>query len=80
MRFVLTYSGALPPNGNPQEKHQIRKTLLPQLKKQWAIDPILSSIAHSGSRNNPGKGTMLDDIAFQYPLVRLPRYPNQDLT
>jgi hypothetical protein len=63
MRFVLTYIGALPPNGNNQEKHRIRQALLPQLRQQWDIDPYLNAIAHSGSKDNPGKGTRIDDIA-----------------
>ncbi len=66
MRFVLTYSGALAPNGSPQEKHRIRKALLPLLKRQWDIDPGLNNIAHSGSRDKPGHGTRLDDIARRF--------------
>jgi len=69
MRFVLTYSGALPANGNPKEKHLIRRALLPQLKRQWDIDPALHGIAHSGSRANPGLGTRLDDIASRFSKV-----------
>jgi hypothetical protein len=66
MRFVLTYFGPLPPNGNNQEKHRIRQVLLPQLRRQWDIDPYLHVIAHSGSQNNPGAGTRLNDIANQF--------------
>jgi len=33
MRFVLTYSGQLPPNGGPAAKHRVRQALLPQLKQ-----------------------------------------------
>lgn len=47
MRLVLTYSGPLPPNGNSQEKHNIRKVFHPQLRQQWAIDPALVTIANT---------------------------------
>ena len=66
MRFVLTYFGPLPPNGNSQEKHRLRQAFLPQLGRQWDIDPYLHAIAHSGSRNNPGAGTRLNDIANRF--------------
>ena len=69
MRFVLTYSGALAPNGSPKEKHRIRKALLPQLKRQWDIDPALHNIAHSGSRDKPGHGTRLHDIARRFTIA-----------
>ena len=41
MRLVLTYSGPLPPNGGNTDKHAIRKALLPQLRRQWEIEPAL---------------------------------------
>jgi hypothetical protein len=45
MRFVLTYDGPLPPNnkksGIVQAKHDIRKQLHPQLKRQWEVEPTL---------------------------------------
>jgi hypothetical protein len=41
MRFVLTYRGLLPPNGDRIEKHAIRKQLHPQLKKQWEVEQTL---------------------------------------
>jgi len=47
MRFVLTYAGPLPSNGNSAQKHDIRRVLQPQLKEQWAIDPALDAIARS---------------------------------
>lgn len=62
MRLVLTYSGALPPNGNPQEKHRIRTALQPQLKEQWAIDPALNAIARSADNGV----TKLDQIATKF--------------
>jgi hypothetical protein len=64
MRFVLTYSGALPANGGPQEKHRIRKALLPQLREQWIIDPGLSVISHSTDNGV----TKLDQIANKFAL------------
>jgi hypothetical protein len=66
MRFVLTYTGPLASNGSPKEKHQIRQALLPQLKRQWDIDPALNNIAHSGGRDRPGQGTRLQDIARRF--------------
>ena len=45
MRFVLTYAGSLPANGNPRDKHRIRQALLPQLKQQWEIEPALKSLS-----------------------------------
>jgi len=66
MRFVLTYTGPLASNGSPKEKHLIRRALLPQLKRQWDIDPALNNIAHSGSRDTPGQGTRLGDIARRF--------------
>jgi hypothetical protein len=53
MRFVLTYSGALPPNGSPAEKHAIRRALLPQLRKQWDIEPILGALRENGVAGAP---------------------------
>ena len=44
MRLVLTYSGLLPPNGNRQDKHRIRSALLPQLRQQWDIEPVLRQL------------------------------------
>lgn len=41
MRFVLTYEGQLPSNGNPKVKHAIRQQIHPQLKRQWETDPTL---------------------------------------
>ncbi len=41
MRFVLTYRGLLPPSGDPQDKHAIRRQLHPQLKRQWEVEPAL---------------------------------------
>jgi hypothetical protein len=64
MRFVLTYSGALPANGGPQEKHRIRRALLPQLREQWNIDPGLSVIARSADNGV----TKLDQIANKFTL------------
>jgi hypothetical protein len=66
MRFVLTYSGPLPPDGNGQQKHRIRQALLPQLRQQWEIDPALYGIAHAPSRDNPGNGVMRDDISNRF--------------
>jgi hypothetical protein len=66
MRFVLTYSGPLPPDGSAQQKHRIRQALLPQLRQQWEIDPALNAIAHAPSRDNPGNGRMIDDIANRF--------------
>jgi len=68
MRFILTYFGPLPPNGDPAEKHIIRQALLPQLRRQWEIDPALHNIAHSGSRDNPGAGTRLNDIGSKFKM------------
>jgi hypothetical protein len=62
MRFVLTYAGPLPSNGNSQQKHDIRRALQPQLKEQWAIDPALDAIARSADNGI----TKLDQIAKKF--------------
>src|SRR5262249_28421509 len=67
MRFVLTYSGPLPPNGGTQDKHHIRRSLLPQLKQQWVIDPALNFITHSPSKATPGT-TKLQEIGTTFAL------------
>jgi hypothetical protein len=59
MRLVLAYTGLLPPNGNAQEKHRIRKAFHPQLKKQWVIDPALAALANTIENGRNG----LDKIA-----------------
>ena len=66
MRFVLTYSGPLPPNGDVQVKHRIRQALLPQLRRQWDIDPALHALGHAASRVDPGNRLMIDDIADRF--------------
>jgi hypothetical protein len=40
VEFTLTYDGALPSNGRPQQKHDIRKALHPQLKELWYNPPL----------------------------------------
>ena len=62
VRIVLTYSGSLPSNGSPQQKHEIRRKLLPQLKEQWTIDHALNNVANS-SNNGVRK---LDEIANRF--------------
>jgi hypothetical protein len=61
MRFVLTYDGPLPVNGNPDDKHRIRKQFHPQLKAQWDVEPSLQKWARG-------------DLAFMagFPIPRLP--------
>jgi hypothetical protein len=44
MRFVLTYTGPLPSNGDAREKHTIRKVFLPQLARYWQIDEALNGL------------------------------------
>jgi len=66
MRCMLTYTGSLPPNGNSQQKHQIRRALLPQLKTQWEIEPVLHSMTQA-----PSHGTAkIDQIADRFSLGR----------
>jgi hypothetical protein len=62
MRFVLTYDGPLPSNGDPRAKHAIRTHLHPQLKRQWEIDPYLA-------RLNSGRDTPLILQGFDPPIV-----------
>jgi len=75
MRFVLTYSGPLPPNGGTSDKHRIRRALLPQLKEQWNIDPALHSIAEStklqeiGTRFARGGFCFVPLVMREYNLV-----------
>lgn len=65
MRFVLTYSGQLPPNGDPAAKHRVRQALLPQLKQQLDTDRGLRNLAQLPSLDNPEQ-RRLDDVATTF--------------
>ena len=41
MRLVLHYRGPLKANGNPSEKHELRRIFHKQLKKLWAQKPLV---------------------------------------
>jgi hypothetical protein len=41
MNFTLYYQGLLKTNGNPKEKHNLRKQFHPQLKTLWSQEPLL---------------------------------------
>ena len=43
MRFILTYDGPLPPNGNALAKNHIRRELHPQLEQLWQIEYPLAT-------------------------------------
>jgi hypothetical protein len=49
MRFVLTFEGRLPSSGNAAEKHKIRQSFHPQLRRQWEIEPVLYHVGISTS-------------------------------
>jgi hypothetical protein len=66
MRFVLTYSGQLPPNGDNAAKHRVRQALLPQLKQQLDSERALQNLAQLPSLENPGEQTRLDDVATTF--------------
>jgi len=65
MRFVLTYSGQLPPNGDPAAKHRVRQALLPQLKQQLDSERALQNLAQLPSLENPEQ-RRLDDAATTF--------------
>ena len=44
MEFILTYEGPLPSNGNPTQKHEIRRAFHPQLRELWSTHPALKPI------------------------------------
>jgi len=47
MEFVLTYEGALQPDGTPALKHSIRKEFHIQLKELWSTQSLLSKIKNN---------------------------------
>lgn len=49
MEFKLTYEGELPSEGNPAQKHRIRKALHPQLVQLWESDLMLKDIKERGA-------------------------------
>ena len=65
MRFVLTYSGQLPPNGGAAAKHRVRQALLPQLKQQLDSERALQNLAQLPSLDNPEQ-RRLDDAATTF--------------
>jgi hypothetical protein len=62
MRLALTYSGPLPPNGGNADKHAIRKALLPQLRRQWEIEPALIEMKKSDKNGTP----KIDNLTAQF--------------
>jgi hypothetical protein len=66
MRFVLTYSGPLPPDGGPAAKHRVRQALLPQLKQQLDSERALQNLAQLPSLDNPGEQRRLDDVSTTF--------------
>jgi hypothetical protein len=65
MRFVLEYSGQLPPNGGPAAKHRVRQAMLPQLKRQLDSERALRNLAQLPSLDNPER-RRLDDAATTF--------------
>ncbi|MGO9093587.1 MAG: hypothetical protein ACLQGV_00040 [Bryobacteraceae bacterium] len=58
VEFRLLYEGALLASGNkntrPAEKHSIRSTLHPQLRRQWQVNSALRQLAvHLGNQYDP---------------------------
>jgi len=65
MKFMLTYSGQLPPNGDPAATHRVRQALLPQLKQQLDSERALQNLAQLPSLDNPEQ-RRLDDAATTF--------------
>lgn len=65
MKFVLTYSGQLPANGDSAATHRVRQALLPQLKQQLDSERALQNLAQLPSLDNP-KQRRLDDAATTF--------------
>jgi hypothetical protein len=57
MQFRLTYTGKLPPNGKPADKHAIRKLLHPQLAKLWMQPHMLVDQKYCLTWPKPVDGT-----------------------
>jgi hypothetical protein len=74
MRFVLTYDGLLPSSGSPSDKHNIRVQIHRQLKRQWDVDPCLTSIRNEKplSPRRPNESSDLRQLEklSTYELVR----------
>ncbi len=76
MEFTLYYRGELKSNGSPVEKQYIRRTLHPQLKHLWDLEPLRAykdwlSRSERRGRTNVNKLCLLEDIgAFTFaPLI-----------
>lgn len=65
MKFVLTYSGQLPPHGDSAAKHRVRQALLPQLKRQLDSERALQNLAQLPSLEKPEQ-RRLDDAATTF--------------
>jgi hypothetical protein len=68
MRFLLTYAGPLPSNGDSESKHKIRQQFLPQLREQWKIDPALQNLKIMGKSESLKKQFARGGFNF-LPLV-----------
>lgn len=66
MRFVLTYSGRLPSSGNLDDKHRIRRSIHPQLARQWQVESSLAEWARARNQPSDPLGKGLEDIAASF--------------
>src|SRR5262249_19280538 len=68
MQFVLTYDGTLHGTSDPLRQHAIRRTLHPQLLKQWTLEKTLVRIAQTTGVDNIASGFSFGGFRF-VPLV-----------
>jgi hypothetical protein len=70
MRFVLTYRGLLPPNGDRENKHVIRRQLHPQLRKLWEVEPAFSDrtvVSAQDFKRENEKQAISSPVAVEFP-------------
>jgi hypothetical protein len=71
MRFILTYDGPLPPNGNALAKNFIRRELHPQLEHLWQIEHSLSAQRgiHPVLRGTRNEHSFVPIVTVRHSLV-----------
>ena len=58
MKFTLYYQGPLRPNAGPQEKHQIREVIHPQLVDLWSHPPLDALVPYALSPEYPEQNVL----------------------
>jgi hypothetical protein len=82
VKFTLVYDGALPPNGSPAEKWDIRKYFSPQLEELWGLHPSLKDAARRRFIPRDQPFNISDIHHFEddkRPFTQLPRAGDIDL-